>query len=54
MQIPLTLQPKTSRFAHSADMGSKDLATQCRALQNSLFTVSLYDNDLLVAFGVCG
>ncbi|MDD2993553.1 MAG: GNAT family N-acetyltransferase [Pygmaiobacter sp.] len=34
-----------------ADMGGKDLARSTVALQNSLFTVCLYDNDLLVAFG---
>lgn len=34
-----------------ADMGGKDLARSTVALQNSLFTVCLYDNNLLVAFG---
>lgn len=34
-----------------AGMGNKSLARSAIALQNSLFTVCLYDGDLLVAFG---
>lgn len=53
--MQLTLAPPPAKdyvdLRIRADMGSKDLARSAVALQNSLFTVCLYDNDLLVAFG---
>ena len=53
MQLTLTPPPAKDYvdLRIRADMGSKDLARSAVALQNSLFTVCLYDNDLLVAFG---
>ena len=32
-------------------MGNKDLERSQIALQNSLFTISMYDKDKLIAFG---
>lgn len=53
--IHLTLTPPSAKeyvdLRMWADMGSKSLARSAIALQNSLFTASLYVDDLLVAFG---
>ena len=53
--IQLTLTPPPAKeyvdLRIRAGMGNKDLARSAIALQNSLFTVCLYDDDLLVAFG---
>ena len=53
--IQLTFTPPPAKeyvdLRIRAGMGNKDLARSAIALQNSLFTVCLYDDDLLVAFG---
>lgn len=53
--IQLTFTPPPAKdyvdLRMRAGMGNKDLARSAIALQNSLFTVCLYDDDLLVAFG---
>lgn len=53
--IQLTFTPPPAKeyvdLRIRAGMGNKDLARSAIALQNSLFTVCLYDGDLLVAFG---
>ncbi|MDF2511592.1 MAG: GCN5-related N-acetyltransferase [Herbinix sp.] len=55
MSIQLVYEPPTAQNYVSlrlrSGMGNKDLKRSQIALENSLFTVSLYDNEKLIGFG---